>query len=307
MTIKLDGHVAVVTGGGRGLGRSHALDLARRGAAVVVNDLLADGDEPDPATAVVDEIHTFGGRAASSHADISTVDGGASVVERALDEFGKVDIFVHNAGISGHGSFADVDLDYVNQTIGIGLLGAWYVGQPAWRSMLEHGWGRIVLTGSGATFGHPALGAYAASKAGVVSLARSLQLEADALGVDIRANVIMPVAATRMLRPERADRWKGRARPEAVSAVVSLLSSEQCPVRGEAVHAVGGHICRLVIGETAGWHGDPETLDAERVLEHVDDWNTLDGLWWPRSSDDSTSTIFDKVTTYLDGAERASR
>src|SRR5215470_9070750 len=166
------GQVAVVTGGGRGMGRTYSLLLASRGAAVVVNDpgFQPGGGEPDASVAAgaVREIEAAGGRAVPSTDSVATADGGAAVVETALRAFGRVDLLVHNAGVVAASTFADQPIEEVLSVLAVHLHGAWHVGQPAWRDMEKRGYGRIVLTTSMAQFGHYRQPAYAAAKTGVI-------------------------------------------------------------------------------------------------------------------------------------------
>lgn len=166
--IDLTGKVAIVTGGGRGIGRAHCRLLASRGAAVVVNDpgVEPGGKAPDASVAagVVSEIETDGGRAVASSESMATVDGGQAIVATALNTFGRIDLLVHNAGNMKFGTFADQSMEDAVDLVTVHLLGAWYVGQPAWRHMVERGSGRFVFTSSVASFGHFNHPAYAAAR-----------------------------------------------------------------------------------------------------------------------------------------------
>ena len=296
--IRFDGRVAVVTGAGRGLGRSHALELARRGASVVVND-LDDGD--DVAGRVVAEIEAAGGRAVAYPADASSIDGGRAIVDAALRTYGGVDLVVHNAGVAPRTPFPTADLEAVRTTLETSLLAAWYVAQPAWHAMAERGYGRFVLTGSGAAFGHAELSAYSAAKAGLIGLARSMALAAQAASLDILTNVVAPIAATRMVPPGRVGHWQGRAVPEAVSPVVAYLLSERATANGEVVHAVAGHVCRIVLGATHGRVFGDAILTAEDVAAAAEEVMGTEQVWWPRSStqanDHIRKQLFAEATT----------
>lgn len=298
--IDLSGRVAVVTGAGRGVGRAHALALAERGAAVVVNDVGAgiDGSGADagPAEMVVADITAAGGRAVASTADVSTPDGGAAIVEAALRSFGSMDLLVHNAGIVLAGPFAEQPLDDVRRVLDVHLLGAWHVGQPAWREMAARGYGRIVLTTSGAIFGHPMVAAYAAAKHGILGLVRALHQEAVLAGVDIKVNALAPIAATRMAREAQKQRFGDLMDPAAVAAVAVYLVSPGCRLSGETVHAGGSHLCRIVLGQTPGWAAGRPGVTAEEFAAHLDDAIALDGFAVPETTNASTDLIHQHAT-----------
>lgn len=261
--IDLTGRVGIVTGAGRGLGRSYALLLAERGAAVVVNDV--DEVEVD---AVVCEIDGLGGRAVRATESIATPEGGAAVVEAAIAAFGQVDLLVHNAGVVFPSRFADQPIEQVRQTLDVHLFGAWHVGQPAWRDMTARGFGRVVLTSSMAQFGHYRQTAYAAAKTGLIGLMRSLAHDAEDQGLDIKVNAICPLAGTRLALPAAKEAWGDLMDPANVAAVVAYLLSSECPVNGEIIHAGGSHVARGLIGQTPGWYSGQPGLTPEDVRDH---------------------------------------
>jgi NAD(P)-dependent dehydrogenase (short-subunit alcohol dehydrogenase family) len=280
----LAGQVAVITGAGRGIGRADALLLARLGAAVVVNDIGADvtgdGSDSSVAGAVAGEILIAGGNAVASTGDISTPEGGQSVIDTALSAFGRVDILVHNAGSLHRGLFGDLDLEPVRKVFATHLLGAFHVGQPAWRDMRSRGYGRIVLTTSLAQFGAPELSAYSAAKAGCVSLARTLALEAAAAGLDIKVNAISPSAATRRAayshRADSAaaalDQGMGAGgSPDSIAAVTAFLVSPGCPVTATCVRAAGSYVSRVYTGMSPGWSPGDRPLTLDDVAAHFDE------------------------------------
>jgi NAD(P)-dependent dehydrogenase (short-subunit alcohol dehydrogenase family) len=266
------GKVAVVTGGGRGMGRAYCLLLASRGAAVVVNDpgVQPRGDDPDAsvAAAVVAEIEVAGGRAVAATDSVASAEGGAAIVDTALRTFGRVDLLVHNAGVVTASTFADQPMDEVLNIMAVHLLGAWYVGQPAWRDMEKRGYGRIVLTTSMAQFGHYRQPAYSAAKTGIIGLVKSLAHEARHKDLDIKVNAIAPLAGTRLARPEAKDLWGELIAPENVAAVVAYLLSDECPVSGEIVHAGGTHFARGFLAQTRGWSSGTSPLTPEQVKDH---------------------------------------
>src|SRR4051812_29706862 len=186
--IRFDGRTAIVTGGGRGLGRAYALELARRGAAVVVNDLggTVDGREQDrsPADTVVSEIEAAGGAAVASYDSVTTPAGAAAIVQRALDVFGAVDIVVANAGILRGRSLAKATPDDLDAHLDVHSKGSFYIAQSAWPSMRERGYGRFVSFSSMAgIFGLAGAAAYAPAKAAVVGLSNVIAIEGARHGI----------------------------------------------------------------------------------------------------------------------------
>jgi NAD(P)-dependent dehydrogenase (short-subunit alcohol dehydrogenase family) len=263
------GSVAVVTGAGHGLGRSYALELAARGARVVVDDipLQADGSSGtgSPADDVVAEIVAAGGVAVAERTSVATADGGAAVVQRALDEFGDLDVLINNAGIGRAKPFADVTYEDVTASLSVHLLGAFHTVMPAWQHFLTRGGGRIVNTTSAVgMFGQRRSAVYAAAKMGVVGLTRVLAQEGAEHG--IRVNAIAPVAQSRM-----AGEVYGRLDPKLpaglVTAVVLALAHQDCPVTGQVVSAGGGRMARLFVAAADG-HFSP-TLDADEAAAHL--------------------------------------
>src|SRR5580698_6879833 len=186
--ITFDGRVAVVTGAGGGLGRTYALEIARRGGKVVVNDLggSVDGQGGDDAAAqkVVDEIKAAGGEAVPSYASVSTPEGGESIVKTAVDSFGKVDVVINNAGILRDKSFAKLTWEDLDAVLDVHLKGAFYVSQPAFKIMKDNGYGRFVFTSSNAgVFGNFGQANYAAAKMGLVGLSNVLAIEGAKAGI----------------------------------------------------------------------------------------------------------------------------
>jgi NAD(P)-dependent dehydrogenase (short-subunit alcohol dehydrogenase family) len=224
--LSFDGDVALVTGAGRDIGRCHALELARRGARVVVNDVggAVDGagGAEDPAQAVVEEIMAFGGVALANHDSVGTPAGGAAMVAAAHDEFGRLDIVVNNAGILRDKSFGKLTPELVDPVIDVHLRGAFHVLIPAWGQMKEQGYGRIVNTSSGSgLFGNFGQANYGAAKAGLVGLTRVLAVEGRPLG--ICANVVAPAASTRMTEHLLGER-AALLSPDSIAPVVAFLA-----------------------------------------------------------------------------------
>jgi len=264
-----DGKVAIITGAGGGLGRSHALDLAKRGALIVVNDLggASDGTGHSETAAqkVVDEITAAGGEAVASYDSVATPEGGASIVETAVDTFGRVDIIINNAGILRDTSFKNMTPDQLNPVLDVHLRGAFYVTQPAWQLMRDQGYGRIVNTSSGAgIFGNFGQANYGAAKMGLVGLTRVLAVEGAKN--NIKVNAIAPVAKTRMTE-ELFGEAMDKLSPALVTPIVTYLAHEDCDVSGEVYSVGGGRVARVFVGVTPG-HFDPE-LTPEGVRDNL--------------------------------------
>jgi NAD(P)-dependent dehydrogenase (short-subunit alcohol dehydrogenase family) len=291
--LRFDGRVAIITGAGGGLGRSHALELARRGAQVVVNDLggAVDGSGSSATAAqhVVDEIAAFGGVAVANHDSVSTAEGGAAIVGAAIDAFGRVDVLVNNAGILRDKAFHKMDTAMIDSVIDVHLKGAFYVSQPAFRLMREQGYGRIVNTSSASgLFGNFGQANYGAAKAGLAGLTRVLALEGAGHG--IKVNAIAPIASTRMTEDILGD-LAARVSPDSVSPLVAYLGHEECSANGHVYSVAGGRIARILVTETEGVvlaENTPEAIGAQ--LSGIDEM-TADGYHEPLSLDDETTII----------------
>jgi NAD(P)-dependent dehydrogenase (short-subunit alcohol dehydrogenase family) len=287
--------VAVITGAGRGLGRAYALLLAGRGAAVVVNDpgVKPGGGDPDPSVAaeVVKEIEAAGGQAVASTDSVADPAGGAAIVATALERFGRVDLLVHNAGVVMASTFADQPIEEVQATFAVHLLGAWHVGQPAWRDMEKRGYGRIVFTTSMAQFGHFRQPAYSAAKTGIIGLMKCLAYEASNKGLDIKVNAIAPLAGTRLARPEAREAWGDLMAADNVAGVVAYLLSQECPVSGEVVHAGGTHFARGFLAQARGWSSGVSPLTPEQVREHFEAAFDLEGYHIPVNANDQMEIV----------------
>lgn len=265
MELRFDGRVAVVTGAGGGLGRAHALELARRGAAVVVNDLGAslagEGIDAGPAAAVVREIEAAGGTAVADGHSVATAEGGEAIIATALDAFGRVDIVVNNAGFLRDSSFPKTSPASVDPVIDVHLKGAFNVTRPAWARFRDQGYGRVIVTSSSAGFfGNFGQASYGSAKLGLVALVKVLAIEGAKH--NIRANAIGPVALTRMT--EMFDNPLNKLmRPELVSPAVAFLAHESCELSGEIISVGAGRVARVFLGVTRGYV-NPE-LTAEDI------------------------------------------
>jgi len=266
--MRFDGRVAVVTGAGRGLGRSYATLLAARGAQVVVNDagggLTGDGTDAGPADEVVREIAAAGGQAVASTESVATAAGGKAIIDAALDSYGRLDILIHNAGNVRRGSLKEMTYEDFDAVLDVHLRGAFNVVRPAFPLMCEARYGRIVLTSSiGGLYGNHGVANYAAAKAGVIGLSNVAALEGAADGVT--SNVIVPAAVTRMAAGIDTSAYPPMG-AELVAPVVGWLAHESCTVSGEMFIALAGRVARAVIAETPGvWRA---SWTMEDIAEH---------------------------------------
>ncbi len=261
-----DGKVAIITGAGGGLGRSHALELAKRGARIVVNDLggsvSGDGSDKGAAQKVVEEIEALGGEAVANTDSVSTPEGGAAVVQSAVDAFGTVDIVINNAGILRDKTFHNLTPDLLTAVIDVHLLGAFYVTQPAWLIMREKGYGRVINTSSNSgILGNFGQSNYGAAKMGLVGFTRVLANEGRKY--NIKANAIAPVAKTRMTE-ELLGAFGDKLAAEEVTPTVCYLAHEDCPVTGEIYSVAGGSVSRFFIGLTPGYYKNGHTVEDVR-------------------------------------------
>jgi NAD(P)-dependent dehydrogenase (short-subunit alcohol dehydrogenase family) len=241
----LAGRVAVVSGGGRGLGRAFCLALARQGASVVVNNRnrLVDGDGLGPADHVVAEITAWGGSAVADYSDAASPSCGETMVGAVLERWGRLDVCVANAGIGVGGMFHKQPADAFEEVLAINLLGSIRLARAAMRVMRPAGYGRIVLVAStGGLHGNVGLSAYAASKGGLLAFGRSLAAEGAGRGV--LTNMLLPYALTQMTSEGIPAALRERMTPEAVAPVLTALASEECELNGEYIVTGGGLLRR---------------------------------------------------------------
>jgi NAD(P)-dependent dehydrogenase (short-subunit alcohol dehydrogenase family) len=279
--IVFDRRVAIVTGAGGGLGRSYALELARRGARVVVNDLggAVDGigGGTGAADGVVDEIEAAGGEAVANYDSVATPEGGERVVQTALDEFGTVDILINNAGILRDKSFAKLEWPNLDAVLDVHLKGAFYVTQPAFKIMKDQGYGRLVFASSNSgILGNFGQSNYGSAKMGLVGLSNVLAIEGAKY--NITSNVIAPLARTRMTE-ELLGPMAEMMDPDQVAAMVVYLASEQCRFTHEIFSAGGGRYARFFVGATTGWFAGTGAMPtAEEVAAHIDEIRSTEGF-----------------------------
>ncbi|MEB2311745.1 MAG: SDR family oxidoreductase [Sorangiineae bacterium] len=254
--IRFDNRVAIVTGAGGGLGRSHALLLASRGAKVVVNDLggSVDGSgegAKKAADKVVDEIKAAGGEAVANYDGVDTMAGAESIVKTAKDAFGKLDIVINNAGILRDVSFVKLTEQDWEMVLKVHLYGSMYVTKAAWPLLRENNYGRVVFTTSAAgLYGNFGQTNYSAAKLGIVGLAKTLAHEGAKY--NIKSNVIAPVAKSRMTETIMPPDILNKLLPEYVSAMVGYLCSEGLSETAQIYAVGGGYFARVAVMEGAG-------------------------------------------------------
>jgi NAD(P)-dependent dehydrogenase (short-subunit alcohol dehydrogenase family) len=297
--VTLDGRVAIVTGGGRGLGEGYALELARRGAQVVVHDNGSDpagnGFDPGPANTVAKAIVAAGGQAVPCTTDASTESGGAEAVELALSKFGKLDVIIANAGNINSAPFSEYSTQSFTSALTSHLLAAFHVVRPGFAVMKAARYGRLVFVASAAgVFGQPGLLGYATAKTGMLGMMNVAAIEGAEFG--ITANAIMPMAATRMaaalfgeaIEAPEAREFLDSLRIDQVAPVVAYLASERCTETRTVLSAFRGRVAQLHIGVTNGWLSPTGQFTAEDVESHLAEISDTSGLLQPEN-------IFDEI------------
>lgn len=301
--ISFQDKVAIVTGAGGGLGRVYALELARRGASVVVNDF---GSAPDgsgkgsssPAQIVVDEIKAAGGQAVANFDNVATLKGGENIVKTAMDAFGRVDILVNNAGILRDKSFVKQDDKTWNSVLDVHLNGAYYVTRPAFKVMKEQGFGRVVMTTSAAgLYGNFGQANYSAAKLGIVGLMNTLKIEGAQY--DIKVNTIAPIAASRLTQEIMPPEIFEKSKPEFVSPMVLYLCSDKCHETGQIFNAGLGFYNRAAmvtgVGVKIGDEGNPPTL--EMIHKNFERINNLENA---KEMTDAATAVFALINPSAD-------
>lgn len=321
-TIRFDGRTAIVTGAGGGLGREYALELARRGAHVVVNDLgvSSAGKHPssEMADRVVAEILSTGGKAVSNYDDVGTRAGGEALVKAAVEAFGRLDIVIINAGLVRTMRFEDQTDEQIDTILNVNLKQGFYVGQPAYRVMKEQGYGRFVFMGSAVgMFGDGWQANYGASKAGLFALSNIIALEGAKHG--ILSNVVTPTARSRMeeqLNPLSMEEVPEIARMASAMSFTTIqdqlipifntalsvyLASEKCQSTHGVYSSVGGRYARISVGVGQGWRADGGRLP---TVEDVDEH-------WAEITDDKIvgrpQHVMDEIRMVIDGISDPTR
>ncbi len=276
--ISFKGRSVIVTGAGGGLGRAYSLEIARRGGAVIVNDLggSTTGEAGETSTQyadrVVEEIRGAGGTAVASYDSVATPEGARHIVQAALDHFGRVDAVIANAGTMRYGDFETLGMEDLNALLAVHVGGSWNVIQAAWPQMKQHGYGRVVFTTSSAgMLGNAKLTAYGAAKGAVMGLMHGLAEAGKPHG--ILCNAVMPNAMSRMtanFKPNDLGEnpWSAALGrhfdPSYTAGLVTFLASDACSTHHGIYSACGGRIGRVFVGVTRGI-ADDAPLDADAV------------------------------------------
>jgi 3-hydroxy-3-methylglutaryl CoA synthase/NAD(P)-dependent dehydrogenase (short-subunit alcohol dehydrogenase family)/putative sterol carrier protein len=297
--IRFDGRVAIVTGAGAGLGRAYALELAKRGAKVVVNDYGGPRDgagagSGTPADRVVAEIKAAGGEAIANYDNVATPSGGEGIVKTALDAFGGVDILINNAGILRDKSFLKMDPENWRAVLAVHLNGAYNVTRPAFAAMREKGYGRIVMTTSAAgLYGNFGQTNYSAAKMGLVGFMNTLKLEGAKY--NIKVNTIAPVAASRLTEDVMPPEMFQRTLPEFVAGIVLYLCSENCSETGGIFNAASGFFSRAAVLTGPGMLiGGGERIPTPEEIR--DQWVRIDSIEGAKAIGDANTAIMSFLT-----------
>lgn len=301
MTLRFDGKVAIVTGAGNGLGRSHALELARRGARVVVNDLGGardgSGASSEAAREVVALIEEMGGEAIAHGANVAKYDEVEDMVKQAMDKWGRVDILINNAGILRDKSFTKMTLDDFKLVVDVHLMGSVNCTKAVWEIMKEQGYGRIVMTtSSSGLYGNFGQANYGAAKMAVVGLMNTLVLEGAKY--DIRVNTLAPTAGTRMTEDLMPEEILKMLSPESVTAGALTLCHDDSPNR-YILAAGGGGYASVRICETDGIFLPQEDQTPENVLAQIDTINDISTQAELLSGSKQSEKFLTKAMTHL--------
>jgi NAD(P)-dependent dehydrogenase (short-subunit alcohol dehydrogenase family) len=290
--VSFENRVAIVTGAGNGLGKAYALELGKRGAKVVVNDLGGavdgSGSANSPADDVVNEIIENGGEAVANYDSVGTKDGGESIVQTAIDSFGTVDAVINNAGILRDKSFANMSEEEFSLIIEVHLKGTYFVTQPAFKIMKENNYGRIVNVASpSGLFGNFGQTNYGAAKMGIVGLTNVLAIEGAKY--NIKVNVIAPTAYTRMTEALLGEEYGKLFSAELVTPMVTYLASEACEPTHEIFGVAAGRFARIGIITHEGYVNTEAT--AEDIASNIEEIRTITDGSYPLSNEDELMLI----------------
>jgi NAD(P)-dependent dehydrogenase (short-subunit alcohol dehydrogenase family) len=304
--IDFTGQVAVVTGAGRGLGRLYAIELARRGASVVVNDLggsmHGSGADRGVADQVVEEIERASGVAVPSYDSVDSPEGGEAIVRTAIERFGRLDALVSNAGIFNSVPFDELSPVEWRRMLSVHLDGGFYLSQPAFRVMRAQGYGRFVfIVSSAGLFGQPLEAHYAAAKAGLLGLTNVIAIEGASYG--ILANTVLPFGYSRMVTETVNDPkflaesgFLNAIQPELVVPIVVFLASRACGFSHHNYSAGGGRFARVFVGLAKGWLADRGTSPtADDIAAHLADVTATEPFTIPASIFDEVLGICDRL------------
>ncbi|MDD5711691.1 MAG: SDR family NAD(P)-dependent oxidoreductase [Smithellaceae bacterium] len=307
--IRMDDKVAIITGAGGGLGRTYAMELAKRGAKIVVNDFGgardgSGGGALSPADKVVEEIKALGGQAVANYDNVATAEGGEAIVKSALDAFGTVDILINNAGILRDKSFLKMEPEDWNAVLKVHLGGAYNVSKPAFKVMKDKGFGRIVMTTSAAgLYGNFGQTNYSAAKMALVGLMNTLELEGGKY--NIKVNTIAPVAASRMTEDIMPPDMFKKLQPDYVAAMVIYLCSDECKESGVVYNAAAGYFSKAQIltgpGAMVGDGAAPPSPEDIRA-----NWDKISSMDGAREISDATTAIMSFLTPAAGGAQESS-
>ncbi len=306
--IDFAGQTVIVTGAGRGLGRLYALDMARRGACVVVNDIgcsmHGDGSDRKVADAVVEEIRAAGGTAVASYNSVGTPEGGEAIVRTAMDHTGRVDAVVSNAGIFDTAPFEELTSEQWRRMLNTHLDGGFHICQPAFRRMKRQGYGRLVMVASSAAlFGLPNEAHYAAAKGGIFGLSNVLALEGAAHG--IFSNALLPTGYSRMVEQTDGSAVTGESAeaggdnpfrqmiaPELVVPMVTFLASKACTFSHRGYAACAGRYSRVFVGLAEGWLSPNGSRPAaEDIAANIDAISATETHSMPNSLFDEVAEV----------------
>ena len=301
MTIRFDDQVVIVTGAGNGLGKCHALEFAKRGAKVVVNDLGGardgSGSSSTAADDVVSEIESHGGEAIANGANVADFGQVSSMVAEALDKWGRIDVLVNNAGILRDKTFAKMDLADFELVLDVHLKGTVNCTKACWESMKEQQYGRIVMTSSSSgIYGNFGQTNYGAAKMGIVGFMNSLAIEGQKYGIHV--NSLAPIAATRMTEDLMPENVLALLQPEYVTPAVVFMGSQDAPTR-QIIAAGAGVFARVVVSETPGVFLPAEQRDADHVASAWSEIAKVDGQVELQAGGEQTMKFLTKAATEM--------